>query len=609
MVLALNTGHDGSLTTCHGNGPAEVLERIEAMVLMGAPSWPPATAEEHVRRSIDVVVHLARATRATGRRQRDGGGRARSGDDRLLASGERVVGRLGAGGRSRDGLHPRVERRRGSGRGCRHRHRSDRADRASAGTAAEPHPAPRRSSFGLLPRAAARPGGTRRRWRPAWWSPWDERRATCGSPSGLAVRRRRIGSALRSRIARQALATVATHGGAAATRLADLLQPLSRGDDLAEQHGAGPTARTTVTSGSWRGRSSSQRALHAEPVLFDTVSRTLRERSAIAGELRAQTAQARASAAALARCRSCSPGCARWPIRACSPSSRAHRPARPAWRLASRSRRWACGGCTGRSRRCRDDVGRRGVGVSVGGVWSSPLVERRPVRASPCSGGRPRRRGGRAMRRHRVEARWRSRAGRGVGTGPCSPRPSPSSPCWRPARWTRPWPRCAPPPGSGEGSAGVALASPSCGLGCPTRWTFWSWPVQPAWPHARRWGSSRSEGLRVAPSLRRGGGRAGTGEPWARAVPHLVTSVGEPARAIVHAIVAAEQDGASMGTVLSRLAEDARRQRRHDLEAAVRRLPVRLSFPLVCCSLPAFVLLTVVPLVAAGLRRLGPVAL
>jgi tight adherence protein C len=103
--------------------------------------------------------------------------------------------------------------------------------------------------------------------------------------------------------------------------------------------------------------------------------------------------------------------------------------------------------------------------------------------------------------------------------------------------------------------------------------------------------------------------RAGAGEPWARAVPHLVSSAGEPARAIVHAIVAAEQDGAPMGTVLSRLADDARRQRRHDLEAAVRRLPVQLSFPLVCCSLPAFVLLTVVPLVAAGLRRLGPVAL
>ena len=103
--------------------------------------------------------------------------------------------------------------------------------------------------------------------------------------------------------------------------------------------------------------------------------------------------------------------------------------------------------------------------------------------------------------------------------------------------------------------------------------------------------------------------RASAGEPWAQAVPRLIDTIGEPARPIVHAIVAAEQDGAPMATVLGRLADDARRQRRHDLEAAVRRLPVRLSFPLVCCSLPAFALLTVVPLVAAGLRRLGPVAL
>ncbi len=94
MVLALNTGHDGSLTTCHGNGPAEVLKRIEAMVLMGAPSWPPATAEEHVRRSIDVVIHLARG--------RDGQrvvehvmevAEPGALPDRPLAIGDRVVGR------------------------------------------------------------------------------------------------------------------------------------------------------------------------------------------------------------------------------------------------------------------------------------------------------------------------------------------------------------------------------------------------------------------------------------------------------------------------------------------------------------------------------------
>jgi Flp pilus assembly CpaF family ATPase len=75
-----------------------VLERIEAMVLMGAPSWPPATAEEHVHRSIDVVVHLARGRH--GRRVVDRVmevAEPGSGDDRLLASGERVVGRLERG--------------------------------------------------------------------------------------------------------------------------------------------------------------------------------------------------------------------------------------------------------------------------------------------------------------------------------------------------------------------------------------------------------------------------------------------------------------------------------------------------------------------------------
>jgi pilus assembly protein CpaF len=60
MVLALNTGHDGSFTTCHGNGPDDTLRRIEAMVLMGAPAWPPDVAADHVHRSIDVVIHLIR---------------------------------------------------------------------------------------------------------------------------------------------------------------------------------------------------------------------------------------------------------------------------------------------------------------------------------------------------------------------------------------------------------------------------------------------------------------------------------------------------------------------------------------------------------------------
>ena len=60
MVMALNTGHDGSLSTCHSNGPEDALRRIEAMVVMGAPAWPAAIVRDHVRRSVDVVVHLGR---------------------------------------------------------------------------------------------------------------------------------------------------------------------------------------------------------------------------------------------------------------------------------------------------------------------------------------------------------------------------------------------------------------------------------------------------------------------------------------------------------------------------------------------------------------------
>ena len=77
---------------------------------------------------------------------------------------------------------------------------------------------------------------------------------------------------------------------------------------------------------------------------------------------------------------------------------------------------------------------------------------------------------------------------------------------------------------------------------------------------------------------------------------------------MVRAVLTAERDGVPIRSLLVHLADEARRQRRHELEAAVRRLPVRLTFPLACCSLPAFVVLTVVPLAAAGLQRLGPVA-
>jgi pilus assembly protein TadC len=101
--------------------------------------------------------------------------------------------------------------------------------------------------------------------------------------------------------------------------------------------------------------------------------------------------------------------------------------------------------------------------------------------------------------------------------------------------------------------------------------------------------------------------RVDAGAPLGEALPRLVDTVGEQARSMVRAVLTAERDGVPIRSLLAHLADEARRQRRHELEAAVRRLPVRLTFPLACCSLPAFVVLTVVPLAAAGLHQLGPV--
>ena len=60
MVQALNTGHDGSLATCHANGPLDALRRLDAMVLLAAHGLPLAAVREQVQASIDVVLHVVR---------------------------------------------------------------------------------------------------------------------------------------------------------------------------------------------------------------------------------------------------------------------------------------------------------------------------------------------------------------------------------------------------------------------------------------------------------------------------------------------------------------------------------------------------------------------
>lgn len=61
MVQALNTGHDGSMTTCHANSPVDALRRLESMVLIGAPGWPLSAVREQVHSALDVVVQLGRS--------------------------------------------------------------------------------------------------------------------------------------------------------------------------------------------------------------------------------------------------------------------------------------------------------------------------------------------------------------------------------------------------------------------------------------------------------------------------------------------------------------------------------------------------------------------
>jgi pilus assembly protein CpaF len=60
MLQALNTGHDGSLTTVHANSPEDALRRIETLALMADVALPHAAVREQVASALDLVVHQAR---------------------------------------------------------------------------------------------------------------------------------------------------------------------------------------------------------------------------------------------------------------------------------------------------------------------------------------------------------------------------------------------------------------------------------------------------------------------------------------------------------------------------------------------------------------------
>lgn len=60
MLQAMNTGHEGSLSTVHANSPRDALRRVETMILLAGVDLPLRAVREQIASAIDLVVHLAR---------------------------------------------------------------------------------------------------------------------------------------------------------------------------------------------------------------------------------------------------------------------------------------------------------------------------------------------------------------------------------------------------------------------------------------------------------------------------------------------------------------------------------------------------------------------
>ncbi len=60
MLQAMNTGHDGSLSTGHANSTYDMLSRIETMVLQGADGLPLEAVRQQIASAVDIIIHLSR---------------------------------------------------------------------------------------------------------------------------------------------------------------------------------------------------------------------------------------------------------------------------------------------------------------------------------------------------------------------------------------------------------------------------------------------------------------------------------------------------------------------------------------------------------------------
>jgi pilus assembly protein CpaF len=67
MLQAMNTGHDGSISTLHANGPRDAIARLETLVLMAGLDLPLRAIREQVASAIDVILQIQRLRDGTRR--------------------------------------------------------------------------------------------------------------------------------------------------------------------------------------------------------------------------------------------------------------------------------------------------------------------------------------------------------------------------------------------------------------------------------------------------------------------------------------------------------------------------------------------------------------
>jgi Flp pilus assembly protein TadB len=108
----------------------------------------------------------------------------------------------------------------------------------------------------------------------------------------------------------------------------------------------------------------------------------------------------------------------------------------------------------------------------------------------------------------------------------------------------------------------------------------------------------------VGEALRAAEQAAAAGQPLGQSLLDELVPLGDRAAALAHVLHDHLRYGVPLAPALERSALELRLARRRAAEESARRLPVRLLAPLLLCILPAFVLLTVVPLLVAALRAL-----